>query len=78
MPVDKSERVVKAQNSRAVFFTALMFRVVENRSSETLTVNQADGAPLAIVSGESGWRRRLEQGKRRRVRDPLIFVRVRV
>jgi hypothetical protein len=37
---DKSEGVVKAQNSGAVVFTAWLLRVVENRSSETLTVNQ--------------------------------------
>ena len=44
VPLDKSEGVVKAQNSRVVFFTALLFRVAENRSSETLTVNQLSTA----------------------------------
>jgi hypothetical protein len=44
VPFDKNEGGVKAQNCRAVFFTALMFRVVENRSSETLTVNQLSAA----------------------------------
>jgi hypothetical protein len=38
--LDKSEGVVKAQNSGAVTFTALLFRVVEDRNPETLTVNQ--------------------------------------
>jgi hypothetical protein len=34
---------------------------------------RAGGEPLAIVRGESGGgRRRLEQGERRRVPDPLI------
>jgi len=46
--VDKSEGVVKTQNSIAVFFTALLFRVVENRSSETLTVNQLSADRSAI------------------------------
>jgi hypothetical protein len=40
VPLDKGEGVAKAQNSCAVFFTALLLRVMENRSSETLTVNQ--------------------------------------
>jgi hypothetical protein len=44
VPLDKSEGVVKAQNSSAVVFTALLFRVVENRSSETLTANQLSAA----------------------------------
>ena len=53
MALDKSEGVVKAQKSRAVFFTALLFRVVENRSSETLTVNQLSAAltPQVLSSG---------------------------
>jgi len=37
---DKSEGVVKTQNSRAVVLHRLGVRVVEGRSSETLTVNQ--------------------------------------
>ena len=53
MALDKSEGVVKAQKSRAVFFTALLFRVVENRSSETLTVNQLSAAltPKCFLQG---------------------------
>jgi hypothetical protein len=40
VPLDKSEGVVKAQNSPAVFSTACVSEVLEDRSSETLTVNQ--------------------------------------
>jgi hypothetical protein len=41
---DKSEGVVKAQNSHAVFFTACCSEKVEDRSSESLTVNQFSAA----------------------------------
>jgi hypothetical protein len=36
---DQGEGVVKAQNAPAVFFHRVIARVVEDRSSETLTVN---------------------------------------
>jgi hypothetical protein len=41
VPLDKSEGVVKTEDSRAVFFlTAWRPELVENRSSVTHTVNQ--------------------------------------
>ena len=39
MPLDKSEGVVKAQNSSAVFFHRRNARLVEDRSPGTLSVN---------------------------------------
>jgi hypothetical protein len=50
VPLDKSEGVVKAQNSGAVVFHRLSVRVVEDRSllaqasCETFTVNQLSAA----------------------------------
>jgi hypothetical protein len=40
VPLDKDEGVVKAQPSGPVVFHRLRVRVVEDRSSEALTVNQ--------------------------------------
>jgi hypothetical protein len=48
---DQSEGVVKAQNSPAVVFHRLCVRVVEDRTSETLTVNQ-----LAAVDYSASFR----------------------
>ena len=49
MPLDKSEGGVKTQNSRAVVFHRLWVRVVEDRSSETLTANQLSAVDLSII-----------------------------
>jgi hypothetical protein len=44
--LDKSEGVVKTQKFRAVIPHRLRVRVVEDRSSETLTVNQLSAAQI--------------------------------
>jgi len=50
VPLDKSEGVVKTQISLAVIFCRLRVRVVEDRSSETLTVNQLSAARPELKS----------------------------